>query len=416
MSVAVDRMKLANRLGVAFNGERNYYKVFGYKQELTISDYINMYDRNPIAQRVIKAYPQATWRDMPHIESEDTVFEQEFHKIWNTHKLTNYFERADRLASIGEYGVLFMGFQDGKEPKEPLEKGSYSLLFLSPFSQDKIQIEKLDLDLQSVRYGMPLLYKVKTGNKGTELLIHHSRVIHIAENLNDSEVFGTPRLQGVYNNLVDLEKVMGASAEMFFKGAKRTFSLEAKDDYSVDNAEELKEQADEFAHNLRDFFTLEGMEAKMFRGDYPDPSSNFNVQLDVIAGNQAIPKRILLGSEAGQLASSQDETNWNSRVDERRMSFAAPKMVRPFVDAMMLTGNLPTLEDYTIEWDESASLSELDIAQIQESRSRTIDNLDRAGVASLETKLKVLHPDWDDKAIKDEMAKIRDEGVGIIGS
>ena len=64
--------------------------------------------------------------------------------------------------------------------------------------------------------------------------------------------------------------------------------------------------------------------------------------LTQIAGSKAIPKRILTGSEMGELASSQDRDNWKDQINGRQTGYAGPYIVRPLVDRLIKYGYLPT--------------------------------------------------------------------------
>jgi uncharacterized protein len=63
--------------------------------------------------------------------------------------------------------------------------------------------------------------------------------------------------------------------------------------------------------------------------------------MDMIAGGSRVPKRILLGSERGELASTQDKENFDARVKDRRKDHAGPNVFRPFVDRLVWMGALP---------------------------------------------------------------------------
>lgn len=387
MSILTLRSKFAELLGKSFGGKRDLYKVFGYPTKLRAEDFYSVYLRNDIAQRIIKAYPQATWRDAPEVTSENESFGEDFQALYKKHKLANYFERADRLSSIGHFGLLLMGFQDGKSIAEPLEKGDHPLIYLTPYGEQNITVTQWNMDSQSPRYGLPETYSVQTGNplggkrsSTKSRNVHHSRVLHIAEMLDEDEVYGVPRLMAIYNRIRDLEKVVGGSSEMFWLAANKGLAFKADADAEFDDdGQDVKDQAEEYQHELRRFMTLQGVDIQELGSNVADPSNNVNVLVDLISGTTGIPKRILLGNEAGELASSQDETNWNARVDERRNTFAAPMMVRPFIDKMVMTGNLPDPSGgITVSWDEADALSEKEIAEIQKIRSETIDRISRA--------------------------------------
>lgn len=387
-SLITARSWLSRLLGRTFGGKRDLYEVFGYKRELFAEDFHAMYLRNDIAQRIIKAFPQATWRDTPKVRdeagatSEESLFVEAWEDLYEKSRLGHYFERADRLASIGYFGVLYVGVNDGLEPIEPVAPGDHKLLYLSPYGEQHVTVNRWDMRPESPRFGMPYSYTVQTGSALTgpraqtrSINVHHSRIIHIAETLDEDDVYGVPRLMSVYNRLQDLEKLAGGSAETFWLTANRGLALLANEDARLteEDRSAAREQAEEYQHQLRRILTLQGMDVQSIGSDTPDPSNAVQVQVDLISGATGIPKRILLGNEAGELASSQDETNWNARIDERRNQFAGPTIVRPFVKLMIETGNLPEPQgDWWCEWDEMAGLSEKDRAEVLLTKMRAL--------------------------------------------
>ena len=92
----------------------------------------------------------------------------------------------------------------------------------------------------------------------------------------------------------------------------------------------------------------------------------------MIAASTRIPKRILLGSERGELAASQDERAWRDRIASRQADFCETQFVRPFVDRMIETGIVsgPTSEDYKVDWPDIHAPSERDVAEVGEIRAR----------------------------------------------
>src|ERR1700690_4378816 len=58
------------------------------------------------------------------------------------------------------------------------------------------------------------------------LRVHWSRIVHLADNLIASEIFGWPRMIPVLNNILDLRKVYGSSAQGFYFGCFAGISLE----------------------------------------------------------------------------------------------------------------------------------------------------------------------------------------------
>lgn len=422
MSTLTIRQHIAQLLGKSFGGKRDLYDVFGYQKQLRAEDFYALYRRGGIAKRIIKAYPQATWRDMPDVKDEgdetdkENTFSEAFRELYEENQLSNYFERADRLASLGQFGVLMLGFQDGKSVAEPLEKGDYPLIYAMPYSERSVTINSWDRNTNSPRYGLPETYTIQTSTdsfgkqtKGMSKNVHHTRVIHISEMLDEDEVYGIPFLEAIFNHLKDLEKVVGGSAEMFWLAAYKGLALIADKDATLEDPDKVKEQIEEYQHELRRFMTLQGMNIHELGGNTADPKGNVDVIIDLISGTTGIPKRILMGNEAGELASSQDETNWNARVDERRNTFAGPMIVKPFVDKMIFTGNLPEPKGkISIEWDEADALSEKEIADIDNIRAKTADLMDRVGF-SIEAIIETVYPTWTEDEVKQEINRQRSQ-------
>ena len=390
------RTSLASFLGYSHNRKRNLYEQFGYDRLILPEQLFAMYSRNDIANRIIRAFPSATWRQVPVIRDEAgdsaepgkaaySPFVEAVENFFEDRKLWQHLERADRLASIGRFGVLFMGFRDGTDPRNPLPSGKHPLLFVSPYAERNTTVHKWVTDINNPRYGLPELYTLQTGgdiNGGpaaprTSITVHHSRVVHIAEFLDEDDTYGMPRLLPVFNRLLDLEKVVGGSAETFWLTANRGLALWADKEAQLqpEDVDAMGKQAEELQHNLRRYIVGSGFQAQVLGSESPDPEPNATILLDLISGAVGIPKRILIGSERGELSSTQDENNWAARIDERRKSFAGPVMLRRFVQVLLATGNLPAPKGkWWIEWPESAAASPLDQANVALAKSNTLRN------------------------------------------
>ena len=94
----------------------------------------------------------------------------------------------------------------------------------------------------------------------------------------------------------------------------------------------------------------------------------------MISGATGIPLRILVGSESGELASSQDENNWNSRVDERRTTFAGPCILRPLVQKLIDIGELVPNGKWYVDWPKATAISEADRASIAVNKTTALRN------------------------------------------
>lgn len=378
-STATKRKQLANQAGQHFSGDRDLYDVFGYPNLVTPQNYADTYIRQDMAGRIVDAFPDATWREAPTIQGDQSFIkaweelEQKF-KLWRT------LHRLDRLTGIGHYGVLLLGLDGGERLEQPVKSSGYKLLYLQPHSERTAEINKWEDDPQSPRFGMPVMYNITTGVNWTgagasqkTLSVHHSRVLHVAERALEDVSIGTPRLERVYNRLMDLDKLLGGSAEIFWQNAAMIFAFIADKDVEFEEGDkaEMADQLEEMQHGLRRFLRLRGMTTESMAATVSDPSNHVSVQLDAIAGATGIPKRILIGSERGELSSEQDENNWAARISERREQFAGPSIIEEFIKRGQALGFLPN-GFAELEWPETDTLGESGRAEIASSKATAL--------------------------------------------
>lgn len=381
--------RLVSRLFSSHEGARDFYQVFGWPRgPISALEYKQYYDRGGIANRIIRAYPQATWRDWPLVcdeeDKEKSAFTKAFSVLIENQNLMHYLERADRLSGLGHFSLLLLGVADNADLRTPLGRGK--LIYLQPFAEYSITINKWDTNPASPRFGKPELYTLQTADptqrstgaiSGRSLNVHFSRVIHIAEYLEQDDVFGTPRLEPIVNYLHDLHKTVGATAEVFWLSANRGMSLMADKDANIDPTllADMKKQAEEYQHQLRRTLVGAGMTASSLGSDVPDSKNGVDGLLDLISGASGIPKRILTGSERGELASSQDENNWAARIDERRTTFAGPRILRPLVQLLIAIGEMPAPKgEWYVDWPKATAISESERAKIAVDKTAALRN------------------------------------------
>lgn len=408
-SVASLRNRMAQGLGKSYDGQRDIYQALGYKKTLCYDDYFNKYTRQDISRRIVNAFPEATWRGRPTVQEtedpEDTAFEEAWEELVKDKNVLHYLTRADKLAGVGRYSVLLLGFNDGEDlNKEVVPSENMELLYLTPYSEKNAEVYTWVADTKSERYGLPETYKLRLKNlnvpAGTktesssitnDAIVHYSRIIHIAEGLMESEVYGTPRLECVYNRLEDLERVVGGSSEMFWRGGFPGLSLEMdpEAELSPQALEDLDEQVDDYVHSLRRYMKLQGIKANSLAPQVVDPEKNVDTELKLVSGATGIPVRILTGSEMGQLASTQDKENWTDRIGERRNDFAEPVVLRPLLDTLIMVGVLPEPpEGYTVVWPDIDALSDKELAEIGLTRSKALGEYVKSGAEMIVPPLK----------------------------
>lgn len=388
----------------------------GYPKWITPIMYRYMYDRDDVARKVVDFYPNETWRAKLNVyEDEDeetlTPFEEDWQRLCDDFNLIQYLYRIDRLCGIGHYGVLLLGVADGQDMSVPIweegllqgQRRSVStqprqLMYLRPFDEYLSFIHQYETDTLHPRYGLPKFYNLvfldmtidaAGASIGTRLnrRVHWSRVIHVADNLQGSLVFGIPRQQSVFNRELDLRKIKGAGAEACWQGGFPGISWELDPQYVADNPEadmdDFKRQTELRRDGLqRDIFS-QGIKANQLQPNIAtDPQNYVNIQIEAIASNLDVPIRIWSGSEDSRIASPQDRLRWNGTLGRRFNMFVEPSIVRNTIDRFIAVGIMrpPKNGKYYVEIPDLNNSTDEDRANLALKLTQALSQYVSSGV------------------------------------
>lgn len=379
LSMALERGRLARAMGAQYDGKRDLYAVLGYPTAISFQQYLEKYKRQDVAGKVVDLPARDTWRRPPVIADDggDTAqdapaseFIQGVRALVERRRLWHYLQRVDRLAGVGRFGVLLLGARPraaGERLDEPLVDGSLrtplDVLYLAPYAEGSVLVSEFERRTDSERFGLPVFYTIQLGEQLGSERVHWSRVLHVAEDLDEDEVYGRPRLERVYNRLEDLLKIAGGGSEATWRVMDRGLHADARDGFAMEDgeaAQALSDEIEEYVHGLRRVIRTQGVDIQPLGSEVVDPSGLFGILMGLIAAACDIPQRILLGSERGELASSQDLATWAGFVAARQTQFAEPVILRPFLDRMIRAGALaePVGGRYHVRWQSLFELSE----------------------------------------------------------
>lgn len=407
MSHLSSRAEFARRAGLQYKGKRDVYTVAGYVTpgQEKFEDYYGRYERDATAGRIVDMAPKATWKKPPEVVEEGMDPEKgtEFTEAWNTLakrlKIFSGFSRVDRLSRIGEYGVLLIGVKgEDLKLKDPLPtlSGAEDVIFVSGFHQKSADIQSTVTDTSNPRYGQPELYSLdlsggQTGTGQTKTttkeLVHWTRIIHIAEDKLENEVFGRPILKRLLNTLNDLEKVTASTGEAYWQLAARILTAELDPEAKIDPEDLLKlgENLEEIVHDLRRQFIGQGAKVDWLASEPPDPKEAADLFMMLAAAGGSIPKRILFGTETGERASEQDERQWLGSVAERQEQFAEPDILLAFIERLIEHKGLPRpKEEINVIWPPLFQESDKTIAESNKARADTAKALTPIGGSPLD--------------------------------
>jgi len=431
---------------------RDLDKECGYPiGELSPELYWMMYEKVGIASRVVGVYPSECWSIFPVIyENEDvdvTPFEEKLQDLVTQHNIWSFLERIDEMSGISRFGGLFLGMADGAEPHVPAPgwgddytlgmdavaqipqpgivsptwtpapgvgqdgradpnkaAGDNELLFIRAFDESNIRVNRFETDFRNPRYGQPVEYLINitnpllpssdqgpaTANLKNQIRVHWSRVLHVTDNRKSSEVFGLPRMRPVLAEIMDIRKIRGGSAEMFWRGAFPGYSFETNPSLGIETSldkDSIREEFENYADGLQRYMAFEGITAKSLAPQIADPQKHLEEQYRSIAATLGVPLRILMGSEAGHLASTQDLGTWYRRVQKRQKYYIEPYIIRPFIVRMILMGVLPMpkkgLHGFTVTWPDLNVMSPKDKADIALKQTQALTTYVTGGVEQI---------------------------------
>lgn len=396
----MNRARLAGKLGMQYGADRDVYEALGYPTLLEYDDYNARYWRQDMAKAIIDRPVEATWRgevtlvETPSSNGTESKLQKAWKELVERLDLKDACIRLDKVSQIGRWGVLLLGFADvskeGDFANELPADGQVDLAYVKPFGEGNAAIKSWEENPNNPRYGLPKVYNISIYNsetkEGRTVAVHYSRILHVAPGLLESEYEGTPTLRPVFNRLMDLEKLTGGSAEMFWRGARPGYQLVVEPDFTLTQEvkDALQEEWNEYENKLRRVMQLQGAELKALQGQVETPKDHVDVIIQMISASTGIPKRILTGSERGELASSEDKGSWLELIEYRRTEFAAPRIILPFVSMCQGHGVLPQLakgKRCAVKWEDLWSPSDKQQAEVGRMRAEAIRAYGQAPLA-----------------------------------
>jgi len=366
-SVAQERALLMSGIGMTHEGERDTYKSFGYPKDLAFKDYLNLYERDEMASTIADFIADETWRNEPILIDGDSRTDSDndedltdFLRTWKALnkrlKLITALNNADIYNAISRYSMIFLGAPGQFD--QPLTKlSAEGLRYISVHNEGNAKIAQLETTQTDPRYGLPLYYKITFDEDIGEVKVHWSRLIHFKEGNPSSRTYGTPRLKRIFNRLLDWEKVMGGASEAFWLLVNPgwVFTVEDDAEFPVEGTQEftdLDDQINAFMQNIQRFLKLTGVKAEKFDADLVSAKEQGSMIIKSLSTGSRVPQRVLVGNEAGELASTQDDENLAAYISTRQNKHADDGMLVPVVERFLELGILPQPSngEYTTEW------------------------------------------------------------------
>lgn len=366
--------------GYFTNAKHNHYADFGYPETVSFELAFRMYRRNGLAAAAVSKTVLKTWRDAPEIwetpEAKETGQESEIRQALDDVRFWRAFAEADRRSLVGGYAGVILRLRDDKKFSEPVERvaGLDGLAEMIPAWAGQLTVAEWDTDETSETYGHPKMFTFNessvTDSNGSQQTqarafeLHPDRVVIWSE---DGTVHCPSALAAGYNDLLTLEKVSGAGGEGFWKNAKSAPVFEAGADASIDDmasamgvpSSEVADKMDEVVADWQKGFDrsllLQGMTAKTLGITLPSPEHFHAIALQSFAASMDIPLKILVGTQTGERASTEDAREWSETCMARRTNIAIP-IIREVINRFERFGILPE-RDWILDWSDLTASS-----------------------------------------------------------
>lgn len=360
---------------------RHWYD-FGFPDDIIFEQHYTMYRRNSIARAMVCKPVYRVWQDFPWLQEreethDETPLEKEIRLEFERLQFWSRLKMADERARVGAYGGVIFRFRDSKPFSEPVERvpgGLKGLAEIIPVFEGQLKPLEYDENETSETYGQPTKYQFlesEVGQANTRsrrnVVVHPDRV-HIWS--PDMTVNGESCLEAAYNDLVTIEKVIGAGGEGFWKNARMPMHMDLDKDASPEAlatmlgvqvselADKLDEVVEDFDKGFDQKLMTQGIEAKNLTVQLTDPKEFFMAALQSAAASVPIPVKVLIGNITGERASSEDLKDWDETCMSRRNQIVVPN-IRSILERLMKYGVLKE-KDWHLDWTDLTAASEDD--------------------------------------------------------
>lgn len=374
--------------GVNGNTKRTkLWDEFGYPDTVSFELLHRAYRRNSAATAGVNETLDNCWSDYPTIIDGPLTNKSAVSTEWETivtRMLKKHWSKivdADRRNLIGRYSAIIMQFKDSRSWSEPVDTavvarlGENALVKMIPVWESQIKPGNHDTDTLSPTYGQPVEYifnEQPVGDDGTygsvrSVTVHPSRVIILAEGSEDGNMLsGIPLNEAGYNDLLDLEKTKGGSAEGFLKNASRQLSIAfdsaselehidrmAKDAGYKDLGDAMNEKMTKMNRGTDAALVMQSGQASVLSVAVADPTPSWTVSGNCYAASIGCPFNILFGKQTGNLASEEDRKKWAKKGNGRRngwLSFLIKEVIQRWCDTGLVAQ--PKEGEITVDWSD----------------------------------------------------------------
>lgn len=404
-SIATFMVNTARRLDNVFpnmgfeNKSASHRSEFLLPSTLSFPDFYDKFDRNGIAEGSVEQTALQTWEDYPQFaedddHDDDTPRESELKKKLGELRFWQKVVETDRRGMVGDYSGLILRIADDKDFNEPLEvmnSGLDALVEVIPAWEGQLKVSDWYSNPKDEMYGQPKMFQFNESGVGAKREMQRAFDIHPDRVLiwsRDGTVHGRSMLKAGFDDLMTMERIVGAGGEAFRRNATGRPILETHENVNIDDlrrglgvetdpeiADAMAKQVEDFSEGFDKFLMLQGMSAKTLDAKIGNPEHPFAIALQSYCASWPIPAKVLVGSQTGERASSEDSQIWKKFNNARRENICKPNLME-LIARLRKFGIVDDI-DWLIQWSdltESTMPEKIDRAsKMNEMNAKSVD-------------------------------------------
>jgi hypothetical protein len=334
-------------------------------------------------------------------KTPDTQFDQTIQTVLTSLDFRAVLTEAIVQARIYRKCLIVAAFSDAKtvaDLKKP-KKAKAELLQFETYPKTEngqklnvYAVDQKDDNINSLRYGKPLVYRVDQGG-GNILYVHYTRCVEVDNRFSV--------LAPVYDDLVCGRNIRWGAAQWLYRtgggfpvlGFPRGTSIAQLEAYCTSGAFSnlMSRSYITLAQNSKDENDGMTLEFKGAAGPTLDPQPFFKSNLEQIAIATGIPQAKLVGAQAGAVTGSDVNMQDYFKVISRIQNGEPTRIIRQVIRWLAESNQIPhlqvssdnkdketavgdfrrrTVHNYEVVWNSAFELSEVDKAKIALDNAR----------------------------------------------
>jgi hypothetical protein len=332
--------------------------------------------RDSVGNRVVFQFAHDVfdnWFEVEELsEKPDPKFNEAVQGVLEALDAKAVFTQMAVFERVFGWAIIALTYVDyGADISRPVESPR-QIRDLIPYStlNFAVQSSDEDKDPESPRFGLPVLYTVRRGSRGTQTKLHYTRVIHFATRLLEHPYKGMSALEPIYDPLTVLRNMiwgMGQTLVRYGSGFPDITVEGAK----AGDLDKLEASQQFRSLQARTYFVHSDKSTLEFKGAASralNPEPYYMAIMENISAGCGIPLALLRGVNAGQLTGSEvNERQYFKLVSDAQSRYE--RGIRELIDKLIECGQIRfkwnVNRGYRIHWLGGFEMNEKDKADVE---------------------------------------------------